>query len=131
MFRSRNDDSQYIRKTVAGLLLIAFSSASFSACQTVETAAPELKDPIVLPDNYLKPDHGDIGVKQYVAGTIIPRMEPVFVESLCSLEKMHVKVGDKVKAGDLIASGVPTDDTDLESVNSRISALGKRRQINS
>lgn len=113
-------------------MLITVSSASFSACTTSVESVPELKDPVVLPDNYVKPDHGDIGSKIYLAGTVIPKLEPVFVDNPSVLEKINVKIGDEVKAGDVIADGVPTGEAlDLESINSRISALGKSKQISS
>lgn len=112
--------------------MLAVSPLSFSACQTAEVSVPDLKDPVVLPDNYVKPDHGDIGNKLYVAGTVIPKLEPVFVDSSSVLEKVNVKIGDEVKAGDIIASGVATgEELDLESVNAQISALGKSKQISS
>ena len=132
MFRSENKDSNFIQKGTAVLLLLAVSASGLSACQKAEESVPELKDPIVLPDNYLKPEYGDVGAKQYLAGTVIPKLEPVYVHSPSALEKVYVKIGDEVKAGDLIASGIPTGaDADLESVNSRISVLGKSKQISS
>lgn len=112
--------------------MLAVTPVSFSACQNAEVSVPELKDPVVLPDNYVKPDYGDIGNKIYVAGTVIPKLEPVFVDNSCVLEKVNVKIGDEVKAGDVVAAGVATgEDLDLETVNSQISALGKSRSISS
>lgn len=79
---------------------------SFAGCQQEQTGAtaPELLEPVGVKMDAAPAEYGDIYNVAYMEGEVIPFVQTLYFDSTGVLGKLNVKVGEPVKAGDVLAT---------------------------
>ena len=99
------------------------ASVWLSGCKT-SGEVPELIKPITIPESYVSVKYGDVGKTVNTVGTVVPKYRSVYPHSVVAVEKLNVKVGDEVKEGDVLATGISmVDDNTVDLINSKINYL--------
>ena len=112
-----------VSKLTSVVLISGVVTSTLSACNKTQEV-PELIKPITVPESYVNVKIGDVGKTINSIGTVVPKFRSVYPHSAVAVEKLYAKVGDEVKEGDVLASGVSMlDDNSIESINSRINLL--------
>lgn len=103
-------------KTTIALLLSVFL---FAGCGSNKYKIPELKEPVVTNETYQCAVRGNVGKVVYKQGTIEPVKHAQFWKTSVAIKEVKVRVGDKVKKGDVLAVA------DVEYVTENIAAINR------
>ena len=124
-----------VSKLTSVVLISGVVSGALSGCNK-SGEVPELVKPITIPESYVSVKYGDVGKTVNTVGTVVPKYRSVYPHSVVAVEKLYAKVGDEVKEGDVLATGVSmADDNTMDLLNSEInylnSDIGIERRIGS
>ena len=121
-----------MRKTKMRICGLALAAAMvLSACGHHYPAAPELIAPREGNESTRPVVVGDLGEVTVQFGTVVPMEYCHFWKTPCRIDKIEVAVGDKVEAGQVLATADAKDAEDsIESLNAKIAMLSATASLN-
>lgn len=130
-YRIKKQNKKRIRARISAILICAeiISMLSFmTGCGSSKAEVPELNEPVVAESAYRPVSKRIVGRKELMFGTVVPREYPCIAREGIELAELNVAIGDYVKKGDVIATGVTSASAEtIKTLNNEIASLGRQR----
>ena len=108
-------------KKCISCLLVLLMLLSFAGCgeEPATATVPTLLEPVGVKMDTATVEYGSIYNVDYLEGQVIPFVQTLYFDAAGTLGEVNVKVGDSVKAGDVLAT---LDQSDVEDAIAELDA---------